>query len=179
MTQAATPALHTGFHPAHSAPFPTWARGDGERSRSLGTASLPSSPGLGGTHPSSGHLTPLAAPASTFPGSWRSRCSVSLPTWSSRRTSHCDSRSFRRPYSHPSCPKQPSKPPAARRGVSRDRNPSDFARGLPTVVHFMSIYNGLCNMFPSFNLTCYKLKPFCVGGGRSSSFSANKSTVKT
>lgn len=34
-------------------------------------------------------------------------------------------------------------------------------------------------MLPSFNLTCYKLKPFCVGGGRSRSFSANKSTVKT
>lgn len=34
-------------------------------------------------------------------------------------------------------------------------------------------------MFPRFNLTRYKLKPFCVGGGRSSSFSADKSTVKT
>lgn len=33
-------------------------------------------------------------------------------------------------------------------------------------------------MFPSFNLTRSKLKPFCVGGGRSGSFSTNKSTVK-
>lgn len=51
----------------------------------------PLQPWAGTTHPLSGHLTPFAA--SAFPGSWRRRCSISLPTWSSRKTSHCDTRS--------------------------------------------------------------------------------------
>lgn len=95
-----------------------------ETSRSLGAASSPLQPWAGRMHSHCRHLTPSA-----FAGSWRRPCSISCPTWSSCKTSHCDTSLFWRLYLHPSCPKLPLNPPAAHQGVSQDRNPSDSHGG--------------------------------------------------
>lgn len=168
-----------GLHPAHSAPFPHGHEVTrGVTSRSPGAASLPSSPGLGGCVPPSGHFNAFCSPHLHLPHLLE-KMLLHLPT----RGAHVRPRTvtpacFRgrtRTPCVPNCLRPPQLPP---RCQPRSK-PQRLAWGLPPLVHFMSIYNGLCNMLPSFNLTCYKLKPFCVGGGRSSSFSVNKSTVKT
>lgn len=111
----------------------------------------------------------------------RGCCSISLPSPGSCKTSHCDTPRFGGPAATFA-----SRAAFEPRGCPLGRQPKPetqrLAPGLLPVVHFLSIYDGLRNVFPSFNLTCYKLKkkkPFCGGGGRSGFFSAGKSTVKT
>lgn len=104
----------------------------------------------------------------------RGRCSISLPSPGSCKTSHCDTPRFGGPagtlasraaFEPRGCPLRCQPKPKTQR----------LARGLLTVVHFPSIYNGLRNAFPRFNLTCYKLKSPSVGeeGGAVSSPLAN------
>lgn len=111
----------------------------------------------------------------------RGCCSISLPSPGSCKTSHCDTPRFGGPAAtHAS--RAAFEPRGCPLGCQPKPETQRFARGLLPVVHFLSIDDGLRNVFPSFNLTCYKLKkkkPFCGGGGRSGFFSASKSTVKT
>lgn len=95
-----------------------------------------------------------ALAASTPPGSLRSLCSISFPAWSCCQTSHCDT-----------VPEAELAPLVSQTvpnpcGWQREPNPRDWPGA---VVHLMSIYDGLCNVFPRFDLTRYKLKPFLCG----------------
>lgn len=139
------PTCPWGFtqHPS----LPWGAQGDGDTAAAcppcgLGVTSLP------WASPSS------ALAASTLPGSLRSLCSICCPAWSCCQTSHCDA-----------VPEAELAPLASQTvpnpcGCQREPNPRDWPGAL---VHLMSIYDGLCNVFPRFDLTRYKLKPFLCG----------------
>lgn len=151
------PRAHCDTAAAHAVPTPArgtsssihpFPRGDG------GGGQQDPHAGLGG------HIPALAIPfcspgCSTFPGSWRRCCSSCFPTWSCCQTSHCEL-----------LPEAELVPLVSQTvptpcGCQQSQTPGT-GPGLQTVVHLMSIYDGLCNVFPRFDLTHYKLKPFCV-----------------
>lgn len=140
------PACLWGFtqHPS----LPWWAQGDGD------TAAACPPCGLGGHIPALG-IAFLSPGCLHPPGSLRSLCSICCPAWSCCQTSHCDT-----------VPEAELAPLVSQTvpnpcGCQREPNPRDWPGA---VVHLMSIYDGLCNfVFPRFDLTRYKLKPFPCG----------------
>lgn len=156
MTQAAAHAVPTPAHGTSPGIHPIPHGHKVMERQQVPRAASP--PWAGRTHPCSGHRLPQPwlPPPSLAPRG--DGAPSAFPTWSCCQTTHCDTSSFQRLNSPPSCPKL-SPTPA---GASESQTPVT-GPGLLTLVHLVSIYDGLY-VFPRFDLTRYKLKPFCVGG---------------
>lgn len=105
------------------------------------------------------HPTPPAATASAFPSSSSGEDAAPSPFPARARvkTSHCDTPRFGGPAAT-FASRAAFEPRGCPLGCQPKPETQRLAWGLLPVVHFLSIDDGLRNVFPSFNLTCYKLK---------------------